>query len=41
LESIEQGTLSNWQGRRPYAEPRVEPVYSAATTAAIRYAICA
>ncbi len=29
IETDSQGTLSNWQGRRPYAEPLVEPVYSA------------
>ena len=29
IETDSQGTLSNWQGRRPYAEPQVEPVYSA------------
>jgi chromosome partitioning protein len=29
IETDPQGTLSNWQGRRPYAEPQVEPVYSA------------
>jgi chromosome partitioning protein len=29
IETDSQGTLSNWQGRRPYAEPAVEPVYSA------------
>ncbi len=29
IETDSQGTLSNWQGRRPYAEPVVEPVYSA------------
>jgi chromosome partitioning protein len=29
IETDPQGTLSNWQGRRPYAEPMVEPVYSA------------
>ncbi len=29
IETDAQGTLSNWQGRRPYAEPLVEPVYSA------------
>jgi chromosome partitioning protein len=29
IETDPQGTLSNWQGRRPYAEPLVEPVYSA------------
>jgi chromosome partitioning protein len=27
IETDSQGTLSNWQGRRPYAEPLVEPVY--------------
>jgi chromosome partitioning protein len=30
IETDSQGTLSNWQGRRPYAEPMVEPVYIAA-----------
>ena len=30
IETDSQGTLSNWQGRRPYAEPLVEPIYSAA-----------
>jgi len=29
IETDAQGTLSNWQSRRPYAEPQVEPVYSA------------
>ena len=29
IETDSQGTLSNWQSRRPYAEPTVEPVYSA------------
>jgi chromosome partitioning protein len=29
IETDSQGTLSNWQSRRPYAEPIVEPVYSA------------
>ena len=29
IETDAQGTLSNWQSRRPYAEPIVEPVYSA------------
>jgi chromosome partitioning protein len=29
IETDPQGTLSNWQGRRLYAEPIVEPVYSA------------
>jgi chromosome partitioning protein len=29
IETDPQGTLSNWQSRRPYAEPLVEPVYSA------------
>src|SRR3982074_1664694 len=29
IETDSQGTLSNWQGRPPYAEPLVEPVYSA------------
>jgi chromosome partitioning protein len=28
IETDSQGTLSNWQGRRPYAEPIVEPVYA-------------
>jgi len=28
IETDSQGTLSNWQSRRPYAEPLVEPVYS-------------
>ena len=30
IETDSQGTLSNWQRRRPYAEPLVEPVYVAA-----------
>ena len=30
IETDSQGTLSNWQNRRPYAEPIVEPVYVAA-----------
>jgi chromosome partitioning protein len=30
IETDSQGTLSNWQSRRPYAEPIVEPVYVAA-----------
>lgn len=30
IETDSQGTLSNWQTRRPYAEPIVEPVYVAA-----------
>ena len=30
IETDPQGTLSNWQTRRPYAEPIVEPVYVAA-----------
>ena len=30
IETDSQGTLSNWQSRRVYAEPMVEPVYSAA-----------
>jgi chromosome partitioning protein len=30
IETDPQGTLSNWQSRRPYAEPIVEPVYVAA-----------
>jgi chromosome partitioning protein len=29
IETDAQGTLSNWQTRRPYAEPMVEPVYNA------------
>ena len=29
IETDSQGTLSNWQGRRTYAEPAVEPVYVA------------
>ncbi len=29
IETDSQGTLSNWQARRIYAEPIVEPVYSA------------
>jgi chromosome partitioning protein len=29
IETDSQGTLSNWQSRRIYAEPMVEPVYSA------------
>src|SRR3954454_4589928 len=29
IETDSQGTLSNWQSRRPYAEPVVEPVYAA------------
>jgi chromosome partitioning protein len=29
IETDSQGTLSNWQSRRIYAEPVVEPVYSA------------
>jgi chromosome partitioning protein len=29
IETDSQGTLSNWQGRRAYAEPTVEPVYTA------------
>jgi chromosome partitioning protein len=29
IETDSQGTLSNWQTRRPFAEPMVEPVYSA------------
>ena len=28
IETDSQGTLSSWQGRRPYAEPIVEPVYA-------------
>jgi chromosome partitioning protein len=30
IETDSQGTLSNWQSRRAYAEPIVEPVYVAA-----------
>lgn len=33
IETDPQGTLSNWQGRRIYAEPIVEPVYVAADLA--------
>lgn len=29
IETDSQGTLSNWQTRRTYAEPVVEPIYSA------------
>lgn len=29
IETDSQGTLSNWQTRRPFAEPMVEPVYTA------------
>lgn len=29
IETDSLGTLSNWQSRRPYAEPIVDPVYSA------------
>ena len=29
IETDSQGTLSNWQSRRPYAEPIVEPIYGA------------
>src|SRR6202161_1459124 len=29
IETDSQGTLSNWQARRTYAEPIVEPVYVA------------
>ena len=29
IETDSQGTRSNWQSRRPYAEPTVEPVYAA------------
>ena len=29
IETDSQGTLSNWQARRPFAEPIVEPVYVA------------
>ena len=28
IETDSQGTLSNWQSRRPYAEPIVEPIYA-------------
>jgi chromosome partitioning protein len=28
IETDSQGTLSNWQSRRPFAEPMVEPVYT-------------
>jgi len=28
IETDSQGTLSNWQGRRAYAEPMVEPIYT-------------
>src|SRR5450631_3875313 len=28
IETDSQGTLSNWQTRRPFAEPMVEPVYT-------------
>ena len=30
IETDPQGTLSNWQSRRSFAEPMVEPVYNAA-----------
>jgi len=29
IETDAQGTLSNWQRRRPYADPVVEPIYAA------------
>ena len=29
IETDSLGTLSNWQSRRPYAEPLVEPIYNA------------
>jgi chromosome partitioning protein len=29
IETDSLGTLSNWQSRRPYAEPIVEPIYNA------------
>lgn len=29
IETDQQGTLSNWQARRRFAEPRVDPVYAA------------
>jgi chromosome partitioning protein len=29
IETDAQGTLSNWQNRRPYAEPLVEPIHTA------------
>jgi len=29
IETDSQGTLSHWQNRRPYAEPLVEPIYTA------------
>ena len=29
IETDQQGTLSNWQARRGFAEPRVDPVYAA------------
>ena len=32
IETDSQGTLSNWQSRRAYAEPLVEPVYAPATS---------
>lgn len=28
IETDSQGSLSNWQSRRPYAEPLVEPMYA-------------
>jgi len=34
IETDQQGTLSNWQARRNYAEPRVDPVYAAGDIAA-------
>src|SRR6195952_5626014 len=33
IETDPQGTLSNWQARRLYAEPIVEPIYVAADIA--------
>ena len=29
IETDQQGTLTNWQARRSFAEPRVDPVYAA------------
>ncbi|TKW79889.1 MAG: ParA family protein [Bradyrhizobium icense] len=29
IETDQQGTLSNWQSRRSFSEPRVDPVYAA------------
>ena len=34
IETDQQGTLSNWQARHNYAEPRVDPVYAAGDIAA-------